>query len=141
MTNFKKRPTVDETHAQGIEIEGVDELGNVVGMFRIKYLNPFADSTLLAVNRVDKRFQIKNTVNDKNPASTFKAIRVRFVELNLIGWSGLLDEDDKEIPFDRAVAHEFFEREENRQILLNLNTAASDATLFAEEDPEGVVKN
>jgi hypothetical protein len=139
-TSFKKRETVDPNHVEGIDIEGTDEYGNVVGKFRVKYMNPYANATLLATKRIDHRFQIKE-VDDKNPDATFKAMRVRFVEMNLLGWSGVLDADDGEIPFSKEIAHEFFALEENRKVLMDLAIASKDATLFMADEPEAIVKN
>lgn len=123
-----------------IDLEGVTETGRVIGKFRVKYTNPYSTDTLNRTRKVDARFQIKE-IDDKNPDATFKAMRVRFVELSLLGWEGIKNKKGEDVEFSKEAAHKFFGLERNRKILMDLAIASKNADNFVADEPEDVAKN
>lgn len=125
-----------------VEMEGWNEAGTrCIGKFIVKYVHPTDDVTLVKLNRIDRKFNITDQDAKNNP---FKVLRVRFCEMHLTGWSGVLDDKGKEVTYSPEAAHAFFGLKRNRKALLELNREAQNIDNFLPvkgDDPEEIAGN
>lgn len=105
---FKKHVRFDAAKAKaGVPHHIVDENGNDYGIWTTSLVDPF--NKLMEVERA--RYE-REHAND--PAAKGKnAALYTFVQMCVHGWEGVLDADDKEIPFTKELAFEYLTNEEN----------------------------
>lgn len=131
MTKFKTFKRYDAATAEeGVFFKIEDEIGNVYGEFKCRYLDPHSPKTELVMKRIRQKYAAD--IRSKK-LSDMDAVRAVFVEGVLMDWKGVLDEKDKEVPFTVADAIEFFNLEDNRWLLNELSVLAGDVKNFQKE--------
>ena len=129
----------DETANDGVFFNITDELGNEYGEFKCRYLDPHSPQTEVVMKRIRKKYAAD--IRSKK-LSDMDAVRAVFVEGVLADWKGVLDANDKPVPFSLPVAIEFFNLEDNRWLLNELSELAGDVKNFqAQAEVEEVAKN
>lgn len=140
MTKFKTFKRYDEATAEeGVFFNIVDEIGNEYGEFKCRYLDPHSPKTELVLKRIRQKYAAE--IRSKK-MTDMDAVRAVFIEGVLMDWKGVLDENDKPVPFSIKLAIEFFNMEENRWLLEQLSALSGDVKNFQKEaDIEEVEKN
>ena len=108
MAKFKKhKPRFDLKVAnEGREIYVEDIHGTYLGTFRVALVDP----TLPRVRKAAERIQfapVNGPIGAKAAAKDVERVARVFVEVALLDWLDILDEDDKQIPFNKDVAFEY----------------------------------
>lgn len=140
MTTFKTFKRYDAATAEeGVFFKIDDEVGNEYGEFKCRYLDPHSPKTDVLMKRIRQKYAAD--IRSKK-MSDMDAVRAVFVEGVLMDWKGVLDVNDKPVPFTLANAIAFFNLEDNRWLLNELSVLAGDVKNFqAQAAIEEVEKN
>jgi hypothetical protein len=109
MAKFKKhKPRFDIKVAnEGREIYAEDMHGTYYGTFRVALV----DTSLPRVRKAAERIQftpVNGPIGAKSDVKDIERVVRVFIEVALLDWRDVLDEDDKQIPFTKDNAFEFF---------------------------------
>lgn len=113
MAKFKKlKPRFDINVAnEGREIYVEDVHGTYLGTFRVALVDP----TLPRVRKAAERIQfapVNGPIGAKAEAKDIERVARVFVEVALLDWRDILDENDKQIPFSKQDAFEYLTQQD-----------------------------
>lgn len=141
--SFNVPSRVDNQLAEtGVELNIVSN-GIDFGTYTVRYLDAHNPRDELTIKRIRQKYAGQLRRKELTP---FDEARIMFVEGMLLGWKGVKDGKNKEVPFSVEAAHAFFSLIETRWILTDLINRAGDVETFAPviddvEDVEAVEKN
>jgi hypothetical protein len=152
MTKFKQhKPRFDRKLAsEGREFYIEDEYGNHYGTFRCGLVDETLPRYRVTLERIKREFsaKMKNAPVGKRADINEQYVVELFVEVTLLDWDGILDENDKPVPFSKQNAMEFFLQHEideesglkyypNNWIMSQLSEYARNVVYFQPDDQEG----
>lgn len=155
MTKFKThKPRFDRKLAsEGREFYIEDEYGNHYGTFRCGLVDETLPRYRVALQRLQREYASKQKnapVGKRIELDELIALEL-FVEITLLDWSGIEDEDEKPVPFSKKVALEYFSEHEIDEetglkyypkawIVETLSKFARDVQNFQPADQEGLAE-
>lgn len=131
--------TSENLEKDGIEIEYGQNSKGVDTVFRIARAGGSNNKFNQAMERLTKPYRrhIQNGTLDNKVAEDL--YRTAFIDTVLLGWSGVEDENQQDIPFNKENAHELFQK--LPELFNDLKEQASNMSLFRKDQLEADLGN
>lgn len=137
MTNFRIPKRVDPDLAKGVDYHAEDGFGT----FRLKYMDNYSRVQEVAEQRIKRTYPEAAKQADDAEGDNIPLITAILVEIALVGWSGIFDEDGEEVPFSKEAALEYLSHDELRRTAVECNLFARTASNFRQIDAGAITKN
>lgn len=127
----------------GVWFDVEDPMGNTYGSYLCALIDKHTNRWKVTLARMEREHALKQKRNrilkekgQKVEDDTDNFAAKLFVELSLLDWKGLVDENDVEAPFNKDDALEFLCSEDAQWILEALYDRASNIANFQPDSPE-----